>query len=73
VGYKNFGGINSQYGLFAKDVASKLGVAEERLGFWLFVLVDWADEQPTANTAFVLRPQVVSALKRLGPPWQSAA
>src|SRR5882672_7123635 len=45
VGYSNYGGVNS-HGSFARDVAAKLRINEKPRGFWLFVLVDWADESP---------------------------
>jgi hypothetical protein len=70
VGYANYGGVNLQYGILAKRVASRLGVVEPPNGFWLFVLVEWASRvDPSGDTLFVLRAPVVEALKRLGYPW----
>lgn len=72
VGYPNFNTVNLQYGKFAGRVARQLGLSEKPLdpngyGWWLWVMVQWADERdPSGDTAFVLRPEVVEALERLG-------
>jgi hypothetical protein len=72
VGYPNFNTVNLQYGKFAGRVASQLGLSEKPLdpngnGWWLWVLVHWAGERGAGgDTAFVLRPEVVEALERLG-------
>jgi hypothetical protein len=72
VGYPNFNTVNLQYGTFAERVARQLGLSEKPpdpngYGWWLWVLVHWADERDAGgDTAFVLRPEVVEALERLG-------
>ena len=66
VGYANGNAVNLQYGILAHRVATELGVDEAPKGFWLYVLVDWADELDSkGHTRFVLRPPVVEALHRL--------
>lgn len=70
VGYPNYNSVNLQYGTLARRVASRLGVVEPPNGFWLFVLVDWANiDDPSGETLFVLRIPVVEGLKCLGYPW----
>jgi hypothetical protein len=71
VGYPDFNTVNLQYGTFAARVARQLGRSEKLLDpgghrSWVWVLVHWAEERDaTGDTAFVLRPEVVEALKRL--------
>lgn len=72
VGYPNGDTVNMQYGTLARRVAEQLGVREKPKGFWLYVLADWAARKGlSGHTAFVLRPQVVQALEKLG--WVEAA
>lgn len=78
VGYSSYKIVNLQYGKFARRLADQLGIAEPPLadqfrgGFWLYVLVDWAHERGRlGHTAYVMRPPLVSALKRLG--WRAPA
>jgi hypothetical protein len=73
VGYPNFNSVSLQYGKFAERVARALGLREKPLdpggyGWWLWALVHWADERDaeSGHTAFVLRPEVVEALERMG-------
>ena len=68
VGYRNFQSVNLQYGTLARRVASHLGITQEpEVGFWLWVLVKWAKSRsPAGHTRFVLRSEVVSALRALG-------
>jgi hypothetical protein len=68
VGYATGNAVNLQYGTFAKRVAEKLGINEPPSGFWLYVLASWANQRDpvTDHTAFVLRPEVIEALTRLG-------
>ena len=73
VGYKEGRAVNLQYGKFGERVARQLGLNDKPLdpngfGWWLWCLVDWADESDpsSGHTAFVLRPEVVTALERLG-------
>ena len=70
VGYKDYFAINLHYGALAELVASELGVPQPRteLGepFWLYVLVDWAPTPEGEDQRFVLRPEVVKALGRMG-------
>jgi hypothetical protein len=72
VGYPNFNTVNLQYGAFARRVAHQLGLSEQPATpggnrWWLWVLVDWANEpDASGNAAFVLRPEAVSALEKLG-------
>jgi HNH endonuclease len=72
VGYRRFSAVNMQYGTFAHRVASQLGQHEQPEprpgeGFWVWVLVHWADKKDAkGHTRFILRPEVVEALKRLG-------
>jgi len=64
VGFKTFGGTNAQYGTFARAVAKRLGLRRKPKGFWLNVLAEWGAQEPiTGHTRFVLRPEVVTALK----------
>lgn len=67
VGYKNWKGVNLQYGILAKRVGEELGYEERPRGFWLFILVDWAhDFDPIhGHTLFTLRRPVIEALERL--------
>jgi hypothetical protein len=71
VGYPDFNTVSLQYGTFAGRVAGQLGLSEKPLdpngnGWWLWVLVHWADERDASgDTAFVLRPEVVKALERI--------
>jgi hypothetical protein len=71
VGYKNFRAVNLHYGVLAHRVGTILGRARPPEGFWLFVLVHWADrrEPLSDHTQFVLRPQVIDALRLLGYSW----
>jgi hypothetical protein len=72
VGYRNFNAVNLQYGTLAERVAGQLGLHEKPEcpsgeKAWVWVLVHWADERDASgDTAFVLRPEVVEALERLG-------
>lgn len=67
VGYANGNAVNLHYGTLASRVAHHLGIVEPPNGFWLFVLVKWADERdPSDHTAFVLRRPVIEALTQLG-------
>ncbi len=67
VGYANGNAVNLHYGTLASRVAHHLGVVEPPQGFWLFVLVRWADERDASgHTAFVLRRPVIEALTQLG-------
>ena len=50
----------------AKRVGQRLGLIEPPEGFWLFVLVDWAEGDVSGDTPFVLRQPVIQALLRLG-------
>lgn len=68
VGYPNYETVNLQYGIFARQLAEELGLTKKKLGgFWLHVIAGWA-QQPGAlgETAFVMHPPMISALKRLG-------
>ena len=70
VGYANYGGVNIQYGTLAHRIASRLGIVEPPNGFWLFVLVNWANSHdPSGDTRFVLRAPMIEALQRLRYPW----
>jgi hypothetical protein len=67
VGYANGNAVNLQYGTLASRVAYYLGIPEPPEGFWLFVLVKWAEEMDSSgHTAFVLRRPVIEALTHLG-------
>lgn len=68
VGYHRGSDVNLQYGRLAHRVADQLGIRKKPRGFWLFVLVDWADEcdPESGHTAFVLRAPVIQALAKLG-------
>jgi 5-methylcytosine-specific restriction endonuclease McrA len=67
VGYANGSAVNLHYGTLASRVAHHLRIAEPPNGFWLFVLVKWADDRdPSGHTAFVLRRPVIEALTQLG-------
>jgi hypothetical protein len=69
MGYKNFGGVNSQYGTLAHRVGDRLGVSLPPEGFWLFILAEWGDQGPQNETTFILRPEVVEAIKQVWPEW----
>lgn len=69
VGYENRNAVQLQYGTLARRVAGYLGVSElPEQGFWLCVLVTWAEKRDRASghTAFVLRPEVAKALIHVG-------
>lgn len=68
VGYAKGSAVNLQYGKLAGRVAEKLRITEAPQGFWLYVLVSWANDRDTSSghTAFVLRKPVIEALTRLG-------
>ena len=68
VGYPSAEPVKLQYGKFARRIAEHLGVTKQRAhGFWLNVLADWGPHlDPKGHMTFRLRPQLVSALKRLG-------
>lgn len=67
MGYNTFGGINAQYGRLARAVAEKMKIRQRpSVGFWLYVLLDWAEGNPTDPlTRFKLRPEVVAALNQI--------
>jgi hypothetical protein len=72
VGYPNHQSVNLQYGKFAERVARQLGMNEKPIdpngyAWWLWAIVDWSNERhESGDQAFVLRPEVVDALRRLG-------
>lgn len=73
VGYKNWNAANLQYGRLARQMAESLGILQAPLsdtfpgGFWGYVLMEWAGESSTpGDTAFVMRPELVSAIERQG-------
>ena len=73
VGYKEGRAVNLQYGKFGERVARQLGLNGKPLDpngnrWWVWCLVHWAGERDpiSDHTAFVLRPEVVTALERLG-------
>jgi len=67
VGYANAEAVKLQYGSFARKVAEQLGVTKPPSGFWLNVLADWGDHPDRkGHTTFRMRPQMVTALRRLG-------
>jgi hypothetical protein len=66
VGYAHFRAVNLQYGTLAHRIGDCLGIIEPPMGFWLFVLVDWAEPDVSGDTAFALRRPVVKSLERLG-------
>ena len=68
VGYANGSAVNLQYGTLARRVARLLRIDEAPKGFWLFVLVGWADKRDatSGHTAFILRRPVIEALTQLG-------
>ena len=77
-GYASYRSVNLQYGALAHRLADELGVEEAPLrevwlkGWWGFVLVDWADERGSlGHTAYVMRPPLVAALRRLN--WKSSS
>ena len=69
-GLKSYRAVNAHYGKFAHAVGELLGFVEAPYGYWVFVLVAWAEEQPGSrgHTAFVLREPVIEALRQLGFP-----
>jgi 5-methylcytosine-specific restriction endonuclease McrA len=67
VGYASGNAVNLHYGMLASRVAHHLGVVEPPNGFWLFVLIKWAeDRDASGHTAFVLRRPIIEALTQLG-------
>ena len=72
VGMKGYRAVNMHYGKLAHEVGELLGFTkvpkeypEASKGFWLLVLVDWAEELGSrGHTAFVLRKSVIEALKK---------
>jgi hypothetical protein len=71
LGKKDYRAWNVSFGTCAGKVARFLGYSRAACnGFWLFILADWAEDQPGAHghTAFVLREPVIEALRQLGFP-----
>lgn len=67
VGYANAEAVKLQYGSFARRLAEQLGVTRPPAGFWLHVLADWGSHlDASGHTTYKMRPQLVSALRRLG-------
>lgn len=68
VGYRSAEPVKLQYGKLARRIAERLGISKHQArGFWLFVLADWGPlRDAMGHTMFRLRPEVVSALKRIG-------
>ena len=76
VGYANFNAVNMQYGRLARRLAEQLGIHEKQIAegdpqtedraWWLYVLVDWNGRDGDGVTRFMLRPEAVEALRRLG-------
>ncbi len=67
VDYHLWSAINARYGTLAKRVGHLLGRRSmPKEGFWLYVLVYWGGKDRRGHQEFVLRPEVIKALRRLG-------
>jgi predicted HNH restriction endonuclease len=65
LGYADGTAVNLQYGTFARRVGRKLPLRTKPL-FWLHVIAEWAGKDTLGEQAFVMRPEVATALKHLG-------
>lgn len=68
-GYGSWRTANFQYGHLAHRIAVELGVFEPPRAFWVNVLIRWAPDttrSPLGHARFILRREVVQALRDLG-------
>lgn len=65
-GYKNYRGVNVQYGRLSKAVADELGI--QPLATHLFLLTEFVepDQQSNADWQIVMRPEFAKALESAG-------
>jgi hypothetical protein len=63
--------VNLQYGSFARRLANELGIVEylpviNGRPFMLHAIAEWAGKGKLGEQAFVMRPEVAAAVRRLG-------
>lgn len=69
VGYGSWRTVNFQYGSLARRIGVELGLLQPPRGYWANVLIQWKADRtrsPLGHARYILRREVVKALKDLG-------
>ena len=68
VGYPNYGAANLNYGRLAARVGALVGLPPGSMPFNLYAVATWdqSERDPAGHFTFTMRPQLATALERLG-------